>query len=76
MFCRIAILETPITQADGNATKKAKTLFMSCIDEDTIEKRGEQPLIKLLDEEFGGWPLLKSESKNIESASSMDWVLI
>ncbi len=51
---------------------------MSCIDEETIEKRAEKPLLKLLDEEFGGWPLLRNSSHNKEyvSAIAMDWVKI
>jgi hypothetical protein len=71
-------LETPIGDTDVNATKKAKILYLSCIDEETIEKRAEKPLLKLLDEEFGGWPLLRNNSHNKEyvSAVAMDWVKI
>ncbi|CAG2177031.1 unnamed protein product, partial [Oppiella nova] len=52
------ILESPIDGKESNATKKAKILYTSCINEDLIEQRGSRPLLQLLDD-LGGWPLLK-----------------
>lgn len=69
------ILETPASDNDCNATTKAKILYASCIDEEEIEKRAEKPLIKLLDEEFGGWPLLKNSSDKINE-TNLDWITL
>lgn len=50
-----------------NAETKAKNLFRSCMNYDTIEERGIQPLLDLL-EKFGGWPLLDDswDEKNFD----------
>lgn len=50
-----------------NAETKAKNLFRSCMNYETIEERGIQPLLDLL-EKFGGWPLLDDswDEKNFD----------
>lgn len=52
-----------------NAEVKAKNLFKSCMNYETIEKRGIEPLLELL-EKFGGWPLL-DETWN---EKNFDWL--
>lgn len=47
-----------IDSSELKAIRSAKTLFKSCKDEDTIEDNGEFKLLKFLNEELGGWPLL------------------
>ncbi|XP_054155283.1 neprilysin-4-like [Oppia nitens] len=72
-----SILETPIADNESNSTKKAKTLYQSCINEELIEKRGSEPLVKLL-KELGDWPLLMtnntSNTYNKNNELSMNWV--
>ena len=52
-----------------NAEVKAKNLFRSCMNYETIEKRGIEPLLELL-QKFGGWPLLD----NSWDEKSFDWL--
>lgn len=52
-----------------NAETKAKNLFRSCMNYETIEKRGIAPLLELL-EKFGGWPLLDDSWDE----KSFDWL--
>lgn len=65
------LLEEPITTADSEAIRKVKNFYISCVDLKLIERRGERPLLDLLDNEFGGWSLIGRET---EKLSSMDWV--
>uniref|UniRef100_A0A8D8TP03 Endothelin-converting enzyme 1 n=1 Tax=Cacopsylla melanoneura TaxID=428564 RepID=A0A8D8TP03_9HEMI len=65
------LLEAKISREDSDSYVKAKNLYASCINHDILQKRGEQPLLDLLDQ-FGGWPILKPDwnSKNF------DWVIL
>lgn len=54
---------------EKNAEIKAKNLFHSCMNYETIEKRGVEPLMELL-ETLGGWPLL---DKNWDE-KNFDWL--
>lgn len=67
------LLEEPIKEDESEAIGKVKNFYASCVDMKKIEKRSEQPLIDLLDNEFGGWSLIGRES---EKLSSMDWVIM
>ncbi|KAK3784346.1 hypothetical protein RRG08_053831 [Elysia crispata] len=42
---------------DLECMKKAKDLYASCLETDTIEERGDQVLKDMLLQELGGWPL-------------------
>eukprot|EP00094_Tigriopus_californicus_P012658 TCALIF_12236-PA protein Name:"Similar to Mmel1 Membrane metallo-endopeptidase-like 1 (Mus musculus)" AED:0.04 eAED:0.04 QI:0/0.66/0.25/0.75/1/1/4/0/771 len=55
------ILEEPTTEHDWDSFKKAKALYQSCMDEDTLEKLGLEPLQSAL-RELGGWPVLLGSS--------------
>ena len=63
------LLEEEINSSDSEATIKAKTLYKSCVDETTIDKRGPEPLLALLESKFGGWPLLGPRSSSNSSSS-------
>ncbi|XP_030748632.1 neprilysin-4-like isoform X2 [Sitophilus oryzae] len=56
----------------SDATDKAKKFYRSCMKEGTINKRGEKPLGKLL-EDLGGWPLITSSWK--KSDFDFMWLL-
>ncbi|XP_014677300.1 PREDICTED: membrane metallo-endopeptidase-like 1 [Priapulus caudatus] len=63
------LLEDPIKEDDIEATRKAKDLYKSCMNEEMIETRGNKPLLDLLDE-LGGWPVLDPEW----SGEGFDWL--
>ncbi len=42
----------------------ARRLYSSCIDDVQIEEDGVQPILSLLETEFGGWPILQGSSWN------------
>lgn len=48
----------------------AKRLYKACVNTELIEKRGNEPLIDLLNI-FGGWPVVKG---NKWSEDSFDWI--
>ncbi|OWF36277.1 neprilysin-like [Mizuhopecten yessoensis] len=50
------LLESPVTSGECEASRKAKHLYHSCINETLIEERGIEPAIHLI-EELGGWPV-------------------
>ena len=56
------ILMEPINENDTRATSNAKKLFVSCLDEDTIERKGFDKLIDVINKELGGWPILNGIS--------------
>lgn len=39
-------------------------MYRSCIDETNIDSDGVEPLLSLIDTEFGGWPILKGPAWN------------
>ncbi|XP_034936245.1 neprilysin-like [Chelonus insularis] len=54
------ILESTLSTKDNSALTKAKILYKTCIDEDTIEKEGVSGLSRLMDQ-YGGWPMTMTE---------------
>ncbi|XP_055905883.1 neprilysin-4-like [Eupeodes corollae] len=69
------ILTQPITSINHSkqelsAEEKAKVYFMTCIDEETINRRGVDPLLYFIDE-LGGWPVL---DENNWSEKEFDWL--
>ncbi len=40
----------------------ARRLYSSCIDEANIEREGIDPILFLINTEFGGWPILQGSS--------------
>lgn len=55
--------------SDLNGFKSAKTFYKSCMDEESIEKLGVQPLIDLT-KSLGGWPVIENNRWN---ESSWNW---
>ncbi|XP_052092449.1 phosphate-regulating neutral endopeptidase PHEX-like [Mytilus californianus] len=59
-------IQSIVKQSDQSPLKKAKQLFQSCMDEQTIEIRGGEPILKHLSA-LGGWPVLGTwDSKNFD----------
>lgn len=64
------LLSQAIDTNDTKASSSAKILFKSCMDQKLIEVRGSYPLIQLLNDDFGGWPVIKNDwSAN----DTMEW---
>ncbi|XP_062842899.1 membrane metallo-endopeptidase-like 1 [Trichomycterus rosablanca] len=53
------VLETE-SKSDREAFKKAKVLYRSCMNENLIEQRDSQPLLKLIDS-IGDWPVASDD---------------
>lgn len=58
------LLAEPNAENDINATKYAKNLYKSCLNETTSELVGEDNLKILVETTFGGWPLLGENNWN------------
>ncbi|CAC5413370.1 MMEL1 [Mytilus coruscus] len=59
-------IQSIVKQSDQIPLKKAKQLFQSCMDQQTIETRGVEPILKYLSA-LGGWPVLGTwDSKNFD----------
>lgn len=54
---------------DDNAEDKAKLLYQTCMQFDTLERRGVQPLLDFL-HQLGGWPALDDDWQ----ADRFDWL--
>ncbi|XP_063886684.1 neprilysin-1-like [Scylla paramamosain] len=50
------LLQHPIMQDEGEATKKAKLFYSACMNTSQIEQTGDAPLLEVL-ESLGGWPV-------------------
>lgn len=67
------LLESPVAPDEGEAIRKVKYFYMSCVDVKTIENRMEMPLLNLLDTMFGGWSLIGRETSKW---NTIDWVCL
>lgn len=61
-----AILSEAVTPQDPAAVIKAKNMYAACMDTDSLDRRGLQPVVDLL-RNWGGWPVLNSDW------SPLDW---
>ena len=63
---RIELLSATPTNKTGQlkSVMNAHILYRSCIDEESIEVAGIEPVLSLINEEFGGWPILEDSSWN------------
>jgi predicted metalloendopeptidase len=59
------LLEGEIKASDPKPFQMAKSVFQSCMDKETIETAGLDPL-KLILKKMGGWPLLEGPNWNEE----------
>jgi len=60
----IDILSSPPANGtkDPNAVINARNLYASCMDEAGIEDDGVAPVLSIINNEFGGWPILQGSS--------------
>ncbi|KAK6640361.1 hypothetical protein RUM44_012054 [Polyplax serrata] len=63
------LLLEPVENDTSDAVRKAKDLFESCMNEDWIQERGNEPLY-VLSRSLKGWPLITPEW----NATDFDWV--
>ncbi|CAF0951778.1 unnamed protein product [Didymodactylos carnosus] len=49
---------------ESESVANARRLYKSCIDEAGIEAEGVNPILSLINSEFGGWPILQGPSWN------------
>jgi hypothetical protein len=49
---------------EPNAVVNSRRLYRSCVDETGIESDGVEPILSVLENEFGGWPILQGSSWN------------
>lgn len=57
------VLEKPINELKSKSEQKAKLYYQSCLDpDDLIEKKGAEPLLKVL-LDVGGWNVTRDQSK-------------
>ncbi|XP_076238922.1 endothelin-converting enzyme homolog [Calliopsis andreniformis] len=66
------VLEEPDKPDDIPPVKMAKKLYHSCMNVDTIEEKGIQPIQEILDR-TGGWPIARNGRLNQSSPSYMSW---
>ena len=57
------MLSAEVEETEVNATKNAKRLYQSCMNEELLHKHGEQRFLSLLEYDMDGWPLIGKESK-------------
>ena len=67
-ICPLHVDLLSTTSANKNDDLKsvinARALYSSCIDEEKIELVGIEPVLSLINTEFGGWPILQGSSWN------------
>ncbi|GAB1602198.1 neprilysinneprilysin-1-like [Argonauta hians] len=66
------ILEAPPNHLDGNATRKSKILYRSCMNMSQIQYVGDKPFCRIL-QSFGGWPVITNNWN--DSAFSVETTL-
>ena len=44
---------------DIQAIDNARRLYQSCVNEDAIEKEGIMTILKIVNDELGGWPMMQ-----------------
>lgn len=64
------LLEKPVSSEECESVKKAKYLYLSCINETLINERGLEPAFNLLNE-LGGWPVTEREPKWSEDSFNL-----
>ena len=51
-------------ETETNATKNARILYQSCMNETNIEVEGVDPILFIIHSEFRGWPILEGPNWN------------
>ncbi|CAF4138244.1 unnamed protein product [Adineta steineri] len=62
----VDILTSALTNdiKEPKAIINARILYHSCIDEQNIQKEGNNPILSLINNEFGGWPIIQNSWDN------------
>ena len=60
----IDILSSPSSPNELKAIVNARTLYQSCTNEDHIEAEDVYPILSVVNDELGGWPILQGSSWN------------
>jgi len=64
-FIYLDLLSTPSSSdTEPKAVINARNLYDSCINETNIENDGVERVLNILNEEFGGWPILEGSTWN------------
>ncbi|CAF1185487.1 unnamed protein product [Rotaria sordida] len=69
---------TPLPTNDATEPKaisNARVLYHSCINEENIEKEGIDSILLLINQEFGGWPILQGSSWNASTFNLFNLLL-
>ena len=56
------MLSSNVQPTDDNWSKNAKNYYASCVNLDRVNNYTEAYALKLLNDEFGGWPLISGKS--------------
>ncbi len=59
-----------------HSVTNARQLYSSCIDEANIETEGIDPILSLINTEFGGWPILQGSSWDSSTFNLSNQILI
>jgi hypothetical protein len=68
-------LTPPNGTVEPKAITNARNLYESCIDEVGIETDGVEPVLEILKNEFGGWPILEGAAWNATTFNLSDILL-
>jgi uncharacterized protein YjfI (DUF2170 family) len=60
---------------EPKAVTNTRNLYNSCIDEATIETDGVEPILSIIKNEFGGWPILQGASWNVSTFNLSDLLI-
>ncbi|XP_064650696.1 neprilysin-1-like [Lineus longissimus] len=66
-----ALLEAPALPDEPSAVAKAKLMYQACVDETTIENRGDTPFRELI-ENLGSWPILEGDAWDEDAFDLLD----
>ncbi len=66
-YSDILTLPLPNNTINIQSIINARLLYNSCINESAIESEGVDGILSLINDEFGGWPILQGSSWNISS---------
>ena len=58
------LLSSPASSSEPKAVANARTLYETCMNEDRIEVEGITPMLSLVNDELGGWPILQGAAWN------------
>jgi hypothetical protein len=64
-MCLDLLSTTPTNETDElKCVMNARLLYDSCVNEEQIETQGIEPVLSLINTDFGGWPILQGSSWN------------